>query len=634
MRGVGGRVGGGGRGANGPDIPDALPFDKGERLKTFRHLGRLFAQMWRTSPWLMSLSIALRLVVAVQPPLVLLLTKLIIDEVVHQTSLGVPGPELNDWLQSGRLTFLMALLAGEFVLVFARDAFNRAINVVDNILGESHSNAVSLELMEHAAKLDLKHFEQSEYQDRLERARRQASSRSTVISQVFGQAQAMITAIALAAGLFVYAPLLIGLLALALIPAVWGEFRFNRLAYWISHNRSPERRQLEYLRQIGASADSAKEIKLFGLGEFLSGRFRGLSDQILIENRNLSIKRAQQTGLLASISTLTYYAAYAYIVWRTLHGEFSIGTLVFLSGSFSQLNGYLQQILIGFTQIAGQSLYLDDLFSFFEIKPTILDPKHPKAFPLPVKQGLVFENVGFRYPGSENWAVRNLSFTVPAGETLALVGENGAGKTTIVKLMTRLYDPDEGRITLDGIDLKAFATAELRTHIGVIFQDFLRYSFTASDNIGVGRIEVAADRERIISAAEQSLADPVIRKLPEGYDQMLGRTFLKGQDLSGGEWQKIAIARAYMRNAEIIILDEPTAALDARAEAEVFTRFKNLAEGTTAVLISHRFSTVRMADRIVVLADGKVEEQGTHSELMANGGRYAELFELQAQGYR
>lgn len=634
MRGVGGRVGGGGRGANGPDIPDALPFDKGERLKTFRHLGRLFAQMWRTSPWLMGLSIALRLVVAIQPPLVLLLTKLIIDEVVHQTGLGVPGPELNDWLASGRLSFLMALLAGEFVLVFARDAFNRAINVVDNILGESHSNAVSLELMEHAAKLDLKHFEQSEYQDRLERARRQASSRSTVISQVFGQAQAMITAIALAAGLFVYAPLLIGLLALALIPAVWGEFRFNRLAYWISHNRSPERRQLEYLRQIGASADSAKEIKLFGLGDFLSGRFKGLSDQILIENRNLSIKRALQTGLLASISTLTYYAAYAYIVWRTLHGEFSIGTLVFLSGSFSQLNGYLQQILIGFTQIAGQSLYLDDLFSFFEIKPTILDPKHPKPFPLPVKQGIVFENVGFRYPGSENWAVRNLSFTVPAGETLALVGENGAGKTTIVKLMTRLYDPDEGRITLDGIDLKEFATADLRTHIGVIFQDFLRYSFTASDNIGVGRIEVAGDRARIVSAAEQSLADPVIKKLPEGYDQMLGRTFLKGQDLSGGEWQKIAIARAYMRNAEIIILDEPTAALDARAEAEVFTRFKNLAEGTTAVLISHRFSTVRMADRIVVLADGKVEEAGTHAELMANGGRYAELFELQAAGYR
>lgn len=628
----GGRRGGGGQ--FGADIPDALPFDKGERLKTFRHLGRLFAQMWRTSPFLLSLSIVLRLIVAIQPPLVLLFTKLIIDEVVHQTGLGVPGPELADWLDSGRLTYLTLLLGGEFVLVFARDALNRGINVIDNILGEAHSNAVSLELMQHAANLDLKHFEQSEYQDSLERARRQAASRSTVISQLFGQAQAVITAIALAAGLFIYAPLLIGLLALALIPAVWGEFKFNRLAYWISHSRSPERRQLEYLRQIGASAESAKEIKLFGLGGFLSSRFRTLSDQILIENRNLSIRRALQTGLLASISTLTYYAAYAYIVWRTLHGEFSIGTLVFLSGSFSQLNGYLQQILIGFTQIAGQSLYLDDLFSFFEIKPAITDPKSPRPFPVPVRQGIVFEDVGFRYPGSETWAVRHLSFTIPAGETLALVGENGAGKTTIVKLLTRLYDPDEGRITIDGTDIREFALADLRTHIGAIFQDFLRYSFSAADNIGVGRIEAAADRDRIIGAAQQSLADPVIQKLPEGYDQMLGRTFAKGHDLSGGEWQKLAIARAYMRDAEIIILDEPTAALDARAEAEVFTRFKNLAEGTTAVLISHRFSTVRMADRIVVLADGKVEEQGTHAELMVNGGRYAELFELQAAGYR
>ncbi len=627
--------GGGGMGrGGGADIPEVLPFAKGARLKTFRHLGRLFAQMWRTSPWLMSLSIGLRVLVAVQPPLVLLLTKLIIDEVLRQTGQGAPGPELADWLASGRLTPLIWLLAIELVLVLARDGFNRAVNVVDTILGESHSNAVSLDLMQHAAKLDLKHFEQSEYQDRLERARRQAASRSTVISQVFGQGQSIITAMALAAGLFVYAPLLIALLAISVAPAVWGEFRFNRLAYWISHNRSPERRQLQYLREIGASADSAKEVKLFGLGEFLATRFKTLSRQILEENTALSIKRAWQTGALAALSTLTYYAAYAYIVWRTLHGEFSIGELVFLASSFNQLNGYLQQILIGFTQIAGQSLYLDDLFSFFEIEPTILEPADPAPFPAPLKQGIVFENVGFKYPGSERWAVRNLSFTVPAGETLALVGENGAGKTTIVKLMTRLYDPDEGRIIVDGVDLKRFATTDLRRHIGVIFQDFLRYSFSASDNIGVGRIEAANDRDRVIAAAEQSLADPVIRKLPGGYDQMLGRTFLKGQDLSGGEWQKLAIARAYMRNAEIIVLDEPTAALDARAEAEVFTRFKALAEGTTAVLISHRFSTVRMADRIVVLANGGVVEAGTHEDLIALGGRYAELFELQAAGYR
>jgi ATP-binding cassette subfamily B protein len=632
MRGTGGRTGG--RGRFGSDIPDALPFDKGERLKTFKHLGRLFLQMWRTSPWLLSASIVMRIVVALQPPLVLLFAKLIIDEVLRQTGLGSAGPQIADWFASGRLDTLILYLGLEFILVFARDGFNRAVNVVDGILGEAHSNAISLELMQHAAQLDLKHFEQSEYQDSLERARRQASARMTVLSEVFGQVQAMITALALAAGLVVYAPFLILLLAVALIPAVWGEFKFNRLAYWISHNRSPERRQLEYLRQIGASADSAKEVKLFGLGDFLGQRFADLSRQILEENKALSIRRALQTGSLAAISTIAYYAAYAYIVWRTLQGDFTIGDLVFLSGSFSGLNGYLQQILIGFTNIAGQALYLDDLFSFFEIKPGILDPASPKPFPVPLRQGIVFDNVGFRYPGSDKWAVRGLNFTVPAGETLALVGENGAGKTTIVKLMTRLYDPDEGRILIDGVDLRDFATADIRTHMGAIFQDFLRYSFTAADNIGVGRIEALADRDRIATAAEQSLADPVIRRLPGGYDQMLGRTFSKGQDLSGGEWQKLAIARAYMRDAEIIILDEPTAALDARAEAEVFTRFKNLAEGTTAVLISHRFSTVRMADRIVVLADGGVLEAGTHAELMALGGRYAELFELQAAGYR
>ena len=619
---------------NGPDMPETLPFDKGARLKTIRHLGRLFAQMWHTSPWMMSLSIVLRVLVAVLPPVLLLITKFVLDEVGHQAGLPSPGTEISDWWQSGRLNTLALLLGAEFLLVFGRDIANRAINVVDSILGESHSNAVSLELMRHADQLDLKHFEQSEYQDKLERARRQASSRSTVLSQVFGQGQAIITAVSLAAGLLIYAPLLIVLMIVSLVPAVWGEMRFNRLAYWISHNRSPERRQLEYLRQVGASADSAKEVKLFGLGRFLSSRFEVLSRQILKENTDLSITRALQTGGLAVISTLAYYGAYAYVVWRTLHGDFSIGDLFFLASSFSQLNGYLQQILIGFTQIAGQSLYLDDLFSFFEIKPTILEPKTPKPFPVPLKQGITFEDVGFRYPGSDVWAVRNLSFTAPAGETLALVGENGAGKTTVVKLMTRLYDPDEGRILVDGVDLREFATADLRQHIGAIFQDFLRYSFSAADNIAVGQIEASGDRQRVVKSAEQSLADPVIRRLPEGYDQMLGRVFAKGHDLSGGEWQKIAIARAYMRNAEIIILDEPTAALDARAEAEVFQRFKNLAEGTTAVLISHRFSTVRMADRIVVLAEGHVVEAGTHAELMAEGGRYAELFELQAAGYR
>ena len=616
-------------------IPEVLPFQKGERLKTIRNLGRLFGQIWRTSPGLTLASIGLRVVVAVVPPLILLFTKLIIDEVVRQTALPSPGPGFTDWLDSGRLNLLLLYLGGEFVLVFGRDVFNRAINVVDGLLGEQHSNRISLDLMRHAAALDLIHFEQAEYQDRLERARRQAASRSLVLSQVFGQGQSLITAISFGVGLFVYAPLLILLMVVAVLPAVFGEFRFNRLAYWLSHERSPERRQMEYLRQIGASADTAKETKLFGLGDFLVTRFKALADQIFAENRKISIRRSLWGGALAAISTLTYYGAYAYIVWRTIHGDFSIGDLVFLATSFGQLNGYLQQILIGFTQIAGQSLYLDDLFSFFDIEPTITDPKDPKPFPVPLKQGIVFDNVGFRYPGAERWVIRNFNLTIAAGETVALVGENGAGKTTIVKLMTRLYEAEEGRITIDGIDVREFAAADLRRNIGVIFQDFLRYSFTARDNIGVGRIEETGDLERIVRSAEQSLASEVIAKLPGQYDQQLGKQFSGGQDLSGGEWQKLAIARAYMREASILILDEPTAALDARAEAEVFARFKNLAgSGTTALIISHRFSTVRMADRIVVLEEGKVLENGTHAELMSLAGHYAELFELQAAGYR
>ena len=284
--------------------------------------------------------------------------------------------------------------------------------------------------------------------------------------------------------------------------------------------------------------------------------------------------------------------------------------------------------------MAGQALYLDDLFSFFEIRPEIVSPPNPRPVPAPIREGFAFEDVGFRYPGAERWAVRHLTFTLRAGEVLALVGENGAGKTTLVKLLARLYDPDEGRILLDGHDLREYDLAALRANIGVIFQDFVRYHLTAAENIAVGRIEAKGDRARIEAAAHASLADEVIQRLPGGYDQVIGKRFRGGVDLSGGEWQKIAIARAYMRDAQLLILDEPTASLDARSEFEVFQRFKELSEGKTAVLISHRFSSVRMADRILVLAEGEIEAAGTHHELLAAGGRYAELFELQAAGYR
>jgi ATP-binding cassette subfamily B protein len=602
-----------------PPIAEGAPTFR-QRLDNLRHLGRLIAQIWRTSRPMTAASIGLRLVAALQPIAVLYAAKLIVDEVVRLTAVASPGPDLMDWWQSGLLNTVFLLLLLEMGLVLANDAINRATGLVDSILSELHSNQVSMELMAHAARLDLMHFESAEYQDRLERARRQAAGRNALLSQLFGQAQDMITVLTLAAGLFVYAPWLILLLPLSFVPSIWGETRFNTMAYMVSRWRTPERRELEYLRYVGASAETAKEIKLFGLGDFLISRFRELAHGIFIENRRIAILRAGWGAVFSAISTFAYYAAYAFIVWRTVKGDFSIGDLAFLSGSFLRLNGLFQKILLGFTQIAGQSMFLDDLFSFFEIEPTVLPPASPAKFPVPIREGIRFENVGFR--------------TLKAGETLALVGENGAGKTTIVKLLARLYDPSEGRITIDGIDLRDMAPRDIHANLGVIFQDFIRYSFSARDNIGVGRVEDRADQLRIEKAAQQSLADGVINRLPKGYDQQLGRLFKQGRDLSGGEWQKVAIARSYMRDAELIILDEPTAALDAKAEAEVFARFKGLASGKTAVIISHRFSTVRMADRILVLEHGAILESGTHEELLSLNGRYSELFELQAAGYR
>jgi ATP-binding cassette subfamily B protein len=432
----------------------------------------------------------------------------------------------------------------------------------------------------------------------------------------------------------VYAPWLIAFLAIALLPAFIGEAHFNAQSYALNYARTAERREIDYVRQTGASAETAKEVKIFGLNAFLIERYRELSTSFAEANRRIAIRRASWGSLLSAIGTAAYYVAYAYIVWRTLHGEFSIGDLTFLAGSFRRLRNLLENLLLGFSQVAGQALYIDDLFSFFEIRPEIVPSPDPLPFPVPIKQGFTFDNVGFRYPGAERWAVRGLTFTLHAGEILALVGENGAGKTTLVKLLARLYDPDEGRILLDGHDLRDYDLFTLRSNIGVIFQDFVRYQFTAADNIAVGRIEARDDRTRIVDSAERSLADEVIRKLPRGYDQIIGKRFRTGVDVSGGEWQKIAIARAYMRDAQVLILDEPTAALDARSEFEVFRRFRDLSEGKTAVLISHRFSSVRMADRIVVLVNGAVEAVGTHAELLEQKGRYAELFELQAAGYR
>ena len=613
--------------------PDGKPaVSVRERVSALRHLPAFLTLIWRTSPALTLSNIVLRLLRAALPLAMLYLGKLIIDDVIHLTRLPP---------QNRLLTPVLTLVALEFGLVLLADALGRGVALLDSLLGDLFANQSSLRLMEHAAELDLDQFEDSTFYDKLERARRQTLSRTVLMSQILAQGQDAVTLLLLAGGLVAFQPWLLGLLLLAVVPAFLGESHFNERSYSLSHSWTPERRELDYLRQTGASDETAKEVKIFGLSDFLMGRFKELSDSFYAQNKSLALRRAGWGTVFAAVGAAGYYGAYVYIIARAVAGQISVGQLTFLAGSFARLRGLLEGILSRFSSVADGALYLQDFFDFFALRPNIVRPlpgtpaaAKLRPFPRPIQHGFQFEKVGFQYKNGAKWAIRNLSFELRAGEKLALVGENGAGKTTLVKLLARLYDPTEGRILLDGYDLRDYDPAELRAEIGVIFQDFVRFQLPAGQNLAVGRIEERQNQLRIESAAQQSLADTVIQKLPGGYDQMIGRRFAGGVDLSGGEWQKIALGRAYMRDAQLLILDEPTAALDARAEFEVFERFKELTQGKTAVLISHRFSTVRMADRILVIENGQFVEIGSHEELLGRAGRYAELFRLQAAGYR
>jgi ATP-binding cassette subfamily B protein len=598
-----------------------------ERVRALGNLPRFFRLVWETSSSLMLGNALLRIAKSAIPVAILYVGKLIIDQVVglaaHKGMVGDAG-----------ITRLWELVAGEFGLAIFSDVLGRLISLMDSLLGDKFSNFTSIRIMQHAAALDLDQFEDSTFYDKLERARQQTTGRTVLLSQVMGQVQDLISMGFLAVGLMAFNPWLILLLLVAVVPAFLGESYFNDRSYALTRSQTEERRELDYLRYLGASDDTAKEVKLFGLSDFLMGRFRTLAEKFYNDGRALMIRRSGWGTLFAFLGSVGYYAAYVVIIFRAVSGTLSIGDLTFLAGSFRQLRSLLEGILSRFTSVSQGAIYLQDLFEFFEIRPRIVAVAHPRSFPRPIREGFRFENVGFRYQHSERWANRHLSFTLRAGERLALVGENGAGKTTLIKLITRLYDPTEGRILLDGVDLREYDPAELRKQVGVIFQDYLRYQMTMAQNIAVGNIDRQSDRELIEAAARQSLAHTLAERLPARYDQELGRRFRSGVELSGGEWQKVALARAYMRDAQLLILDEPTAALDARAEYEVFQRFAELTAGRTAVLISHRFSTVRMADRILVLEKGEMLEAGSHEELLRAGGRYAELFDLQASGYR
>ncbi len=594
-----------------------------ESLQSMKLLGPFFRMIWKTSPALTLSNIILRLLKAAIPLGQLYVGKLIIDEVIRLYN----APE-KDFEQ------LWWWIGFEIGLAVLSEIFNRLITLTDALLGDLYANHSSIELMHKAASLDLGMFEDSAFYDKLERARRQTTGRVVLMSMVLSQFQDLITIIFLGVGVIAFEPWLILILFIAVLPSFLSEIYFSRSSYSLVRSWTPQRRELDYLRYIGASVETAKEIKVFGLDVFLTGRFKKIAHAYYNANKSIAIRRTIWGTVLQILSVIAYYGAYIFIILRTVAGVLTVGDMTFLSGSFNRLQNQLQNLLSTFTRISESALYLQDYFDFLAIEPTIKDHSDAIEAPEKIESGIQFQNVGFTYPGTDIWAVRHINFTILPGEKLALVGENGAGKTTLVKLLARMYDPTEGRILIDGTDIRKFRIDSYRKMIGVIFQDYVRFSFKAGENVAVGQIEASSNQDQIVSAAEKSLADPVIQKLPGGYDQMLGKRFEDGVDLSGGEWQKVALARAYMRDAQIVILDEPTAALDARAEYEVFKRFAELTHGKSSVIISHRFSTVRMADRILVLKNGEMIELGTHEELLSHGNLYAELFQLQAQGYQ
>jgi len=611
-------------GKNAPVKPASTQLSFQERISALKNLPRFFKLVWQTSRWMTVVNCLLRLMRSVIPLAVLYVGKLIIDQIIGLSKAPSPVSHEHLWV----------LVGIEFGLAIVSDALSRAITLMDSLLGDLFSNHTSVKIMEHAAILDLDQFENSTFYDKLERARQQTVGRTILLSQVLSQVQDLITMGFLAAGLILFNPWLILLLIAAIIPAFLGEAYFNDKTYALSRRQTPERRELDYMRFLGASDETAKEVKMFDLSGFLINRFKTLSSRFYIDNKKLAIRRSTWGTFFAMLGSAGYYGAYVFIIIKAVDGSISIGSLTFLAGSFRQLRSLMETILIRFTSVSQGAVYLSDFFDFFTIQPNIFQASKPVPFPVPIRQGFVFENVGFKYADAERWANRHLNFTLNPTEKLALVGENGAGKTTLVKLLARLYDPTEGRILLDGIDLKEYDLAQLRLNIGVIFQDYLRYQMTVAQNIAAGNIKEQNNIDLIVSASKQSLAHPMVENLPAKYDQALGRRFNHGVELSGGEWQKIALARAYMKDSQLMILDEPTAALDARAEYGVFQRFAELTKGKSAVLISHRFSTVRMADRILVLEKGQLIEIGSHEELLAKNGRYAELFLLQAAGYK
>jgi ATP-binding cassette subfamily B protein len=594
-----------------------------ERLKALNNFRPLAKLVWEAAPGVVIAELAIRSVAALLPLGMLWVTKYIIDSITRYRNHTAALPHYFWWL-----------VVLEFALAALGTILSRGIDFCDTVLADKYARFISTKIMDHGSKLDLTSYEDPVFYDKMERARVQGTDRIVMIQATGRLFQQFITTVSLAAGIIAYSPLLFLGLIVCVVPAFLGETHFAFLGYSLNFEQTPAKREMEYLRILGGSKESAKELKLFGLGPFFVRRYAQISDALHDQNVSLAKSKLLIGALLTLLGTVGYYGTYAYVIYKTILGVLTIGTLVFLAGAISGASTNIQQLFSTFSQIADQALFMADLLEFFAMKPKVSSKPNALRVPRPIAQGFEFRNVSFSYPGNSRRVLSDINFKIRPSERIALVGENGQGKTTIVKLLARLYDVTSGQILLDGVDIREYDLDDLWREIGVIFQDFVRYEMTAGRNIGLGRLEHCDDEGRIRAAAEKSFAEQIIRRLPRGFQQTLGVRFEGGVELSGGEWQRIALARAYLRDAQLLILDEPTAALDARSEHDLFQRFADLTAQKMSVLISHRFSTVRMADRILVLEGGRIAEQGPHDELVKFGGKYAEMFELQASNYR
>jgi ATP-binding cassette subfamily B protein len=586
--------------------------------ESFAHTPRTMGLVWKSSPRGTIALFALTLLVAVLPVGMVWVAKQIIDVVVAQD-------------ERGALFWVLIELGAVALLALC----NRLLQLVRGLVGARLGLDVNATILAKAVTLDLRHFEDPEFYDRLTRARREASQRPlSVVTQTFSIVQALLSLGGFAALLVGYSPLAVGGLLLAAIPATVAEMRFSNTAFRVRNWRAPDARKLMYLEYVLANDDHAKEVKLFGLGAPLLARYRELGERFYREDKKLAVKRAVWGYSLSLIGVAAFYGCYLAMVLSAAAGAITLGLLTLYAAAFRQGQGAFQTVLASIGGMYEDSLYMSNLFAYLDqASPGPPGPREPLA--ISPGTGFRLDDVGFQYPGSDKWALRHLTLDIPPGTSLALVGENGAGKTTFIKLLTGLYTPSEGRILLDGKDLRDWDADALRSRIGVIFQDFNQYQLMVRDNVGFGSVGHLGDDARVGRAVDKGGAQELVGTLGKGLDTQLGRWFKDGTELSGGQWQKLAIARAFMREeADILVLDEPTAALDARAEKEVFERFRELTRGRTTILISHRFPTVRMADRILVIENGQVIEDGSHEQLVARGGRYATMFTLQAEGYR